>query len=68
MSPEMEQSLDGLSSVSAPVLVSAFPIDRRNSRLICFRWVGDPIPQPGLCLSTGYDVYRFSVPFVGYLG
>jgi hypothetical protein len=32
------------SSVSAPLFVPAFPLDRRNSGLIFLRWV---IPQPG---------------------
>jgi hypothetical protein len=36
-------------SVSAPLFVLVFPLDRRNSGLIFLRWVGDPIPQPGGC-------------------
>lgn len=54
-------------SVSALLLVSVFPLDRNNSRLIFWRLVGCPIPQPGeLCLTSGYGLDRFSLPFVGY--
>jgi hypothetical protein len=40
------------ASVSALFFVPAFPLDRSNSGLIFFRWVGGPIPQPGMA-STG---------------
>jgi hypothetical protein len=33
-------------SVSAPLLVPAFSLDRRKSGLIFLRWVGGPIPHP----------------------
>ena len=35
------------SSVSAPHFVLAFPLDRSSSGLKIWRWVSDPIPQPG---------------------
>jgi hypothetical protein len=34
-------------SVSAPLFVTEFPFDKRNSGLIFLRWVGGTIPQPG---------------------
>ena len=34
-------------SVSAPLFVPIFPLDRSNSGLKFLRRVGDPIPQPG---------------------
>jgi hypothetical protein len=63
MDPKMRQSLDGLSSVSAPHFVSVFPVDRKNSELK----FGDEWMAPFLnmwpCLTSGYDLYRFSLPF-----
>ena len=54
-------------SVSASHFVPIFPLDRRNSRLKFWRLVGGPIPQPGDgCLTSGYGLYRFSLPFVEY--
>ena len=35
-------------SVSAPLFVSVFPLDRSNSELIFLRWVGGLIPQLGI--------------------
>jgi hypothetical protein len=55
-------------SVSALLFVPAFPFESWNSRLIFLRWVGDPMPQLGAVPITGYDLYRFYLPFVGYLG
>ena len=34
-------------SVSAPLFVPVFPLDRSNSGLKFWRWVGGPIPQLG---------------------
>jgi hypothetical protein len=51
-------------SGSAPLLVSAFPFDRRDSGLIFLRWMGGPIPL----LDTGYGLFRFHFLFVGYFG
>jgi hypothetical protein len=34
-------------SVSAPLFAPAFPLDRNNSWLKFFRWVGGPIPLLG---------------------
>jgi hypothetical protein len=28
--------------------------------------VSGPIHQPGACLTSGYGLYRFFLPFVGY--
>jgi hypothetical protein len=53
-------------SVSAPLFVPAFPLDRNNSGLIFLRWVGGPIPQPWAMPVSEYGIYRFSFPFVGY--
>jgi hypothetical protein len=58
-------------SVSAPLFVLAFPLDRSNSGLKFLRWVGGPIPQLGggggggwgtPCLSTLDGLYRFNLP------
>jgi hypothetical protein len=38
-------------SVSAPLFVPAFPLDRRNSDLIVLRWEGGFIPQTGPVLK-----------------
>jgi hypothetical protein len=55
-------------SVSALLFVPVFPFDRSNSGLIFFfldGWVATSLNrQP--CLTSGYDLYRFSLPFVGY--
>jgi hypothetical protein len=41
-------------SVSTPLFVPVFPLDRNNSGLKFWRWVGGPIPQLGSCaLSLG---------------
>jgi hypothetical protein len=53
-------------SVSDSLFVPAFPLHKSNSGLIFLTWVDGPIPQPGLCLTSGYGLYRFSLPFVGY--
>jgi hypothetical protein len=56
-------------SASAPLFVPVFPLDRRNSGLMCLRWLGGAIPQLGAvpnCLTSGYDLYGFFLPFVGY--
>jgi hypothetical protein len=52
-------------SVSPPFFVPTFPLDRNNSVSILLR-----LPSSlnwGLCLTSGYGVYRFSNSFVGYL-
>jgi hypothetical protein len=38
--------LDALS-VSTPLFVPVFPLDRSNSGLIFLRWMGGPIPHSG---------------------
>jgi hypothetical protein len=43
MDPQVGQSL----SVSVPLFVPVFPLDRSNSGLIFGRWVGGHIPQTG---------------------
>jgi hypothetical protein len=57
-----------VSSVSAPFFVLIFPLDRSNSGLKFWRWVGGPIPQiwGETCLTSGYGLSRFSFFFVGY--
>ena len=54
------------TSVSAALFVPIFLLERNNSELIFLRWVGDPIPQPGQCLTSEYGLFRFSLPFVEY--
>jgi hypothetical protein len=58
------------SSVSIPLFVPVFLLDRNNSGLKFWRWVGDPIPQLGVgervCLTSRYGLDRFSLPFVVY--
>jgi hypothetical protein len=53
-------------SVSAPEFVSVFPLDRYNSDLNFFldEWVA-PYPNWWTCLTSGYGLYRFSLPLVG---
>jgi hypothetical protein len=41
------QSLDGLSSVSVPIFVPVFPLDRNISGLKILNCLGDPTPQLG---------------------
>jgi hypothetical protein len=55
------------SSVSVPLFVCAFLFARSNPELI-FRdeWLA-PFLNQGPCISTGYGLYRFSLPFVGFL-
>jgi hypothetical protein len=50
-------------SVSALLFVPAFPFDMRSSGIIVLRWV-TPSLNWGPCLYTGYDLYRFYLPFV----
>jgi len=38
-----------------------------NSKVEMLRWVA-PILNWGPCLSTGDGLYRFYLPFIGYLG
>jgi len=46
--PRLSSLWMSFSSVSVPLFVLAFPLDRmRNSGLNIFRWVGGPIPQLG---------------------
>jgi hypothetical protein len=54
--------------VFVPLFVSVFPLDRSNSGLKFWRWVGGPIPQPGgggKCLISGCGLDRFSPPLCG---
>jgi hypothetical protein len=37
------------------------------SGLKFLKWVGCTIPQLVSCLSSGYDLYRLHLPFVGFL-
>ena len=56
-------------SVSAPLFVLVCHLDRSNSGLNFWRWVGGHIPQPGgQCLISGYGHDRLSLPFVGCFG
>jgi len=48
-------------SVSAPLFVPAFPLDRNNSELIFLRWVGGPIPHVGAMPNLRI---WFSLPFI----
>ena len=41
------ESLDGLSSSLCFIFVSTFPLDRDNSGLKFFRWVGSLMPPLG---------------------
>jgi hypothetical protein len=60
--------LDVFPSVSVPLFVPVFLLDRSNSELKIWRWVGGPIPpHAGRCLTSGYGLNRFSLPYVGYL-
>ena len=52
------------SSVSAPLFVSVHPLDRSNFGSKFWRWMSGPIPQLGPCLTSGYDLHRFSLPLV----
>jgi hypothetical protein len=36
------------SSVSAPLFVHAFPLNKNNSGLKFLRWMGSPIPELGV--------------------
>ena len=54
-------------SVSAPLFVHIFPLNRSNSKLIFLILVGGPSLNQGPCLTSGYDLYRFFLPFVRYL-
>jgi hypothetical protein len=51
-------------SVSAPHFLPVYPLDKSNSGLKFWRWVDGPILQP--CLTSGYGLHRFSLPFVQY--
>jgi hypothetical protein len=51
----------------AILFVPEFLLDRNNSGLIFLRCVGGPIPQLGLYLTYGYNLYRFSRPISEYL-
>ena len=53
-------------SVSAPLFVPAFSFDRRNSRLIFWGGCVAPFLKHGLCLSIGYGLYMFFLPFVRF--
>jgi hypothetical protein len=46
-SPRLSGLWMSFSSVSALLFVYKFPLDRSNSGLKNWRWVDDPIPQPG---------------------
>jgi len=52
--------------VSAPHIVSVFPLDRCNSVLKIWRWVGGLSLNWGPFLTSGYGLYRLSFPFVGH--
>jgi hypothetical protein len=53
-------------SVSALLFVPAFPLDKSNSGLNFWKeWVA-PSTNLGPCLTSGYGLYRFPFPFVGY--
>ena len=66
MDAQVGQSLDGLS----------FSLCSTFCPCISFRqdqfWIKDlngwvaPLPQPELCLTSEYGLYRFSLPFVGH--
>jgi hypothetical protein len=43
----VERSSNGLSSSLSSIFALAFPLDRDNSGLKIFRWVGGPIPTLG---------------------
>ena len=54
-------------SVSAPLFVPAFSLDRSNSGLIFLRWVGGPIP--GGCASGHVPLDMVSTGFISpFLG
>jgi hypothetical protein len=53
--------------VSVLVFIPIFPLDGSNSGLkFCEGWVA-PSLYLGLCLTSRFGLYRFSLPFVGYL-
>jgi hypothetical protein len=60
------QSLDGPSFSLSSIFVPLFPLDRNISGLKTLRWVGGTIPQPGICLSSAGDLYRFYLTFTVY--
>jgi hypothetical protein len=67
MDLQVWQSMDGLSCSVPLLFFPIFPSDRSNSKLKFWRWEGGPMPLPaGLWLTSGYGLYRFSLPFVGY--
>jgi hypothetical protein len=51
-------------SISVPLFIPVFPLDRSNSGLK-FRegWVAPSFNQ-GPCLTSAYGLYRFFLPFV----
>ena len=54
-------------SVSAPLFVPVYPLDRSNSELkFGDGWVV-PFLNQGPCLTSGYGLYRFSFLFVTFL-
>jgi hypothetical protein len=63
MDPHVGQSLDGLSfSLCSTLCIPVFPLDRSPSGF-GDKWV-TPSPNVGLCLTSAYGLYKFSLPFV----
>jgi hypothetical protein len=52
-------------SVYAPLFVPVFLLERSNYENIGNELVASPL-NLGPCLTSGYVLYRFSIPFVGY--
>jgi hypothetical protein len=62
MTPRWDCPWMACPSVSVPLLVPVFPLDRSNSGLkFCERWVA-PALNMRLFLTSGYGLYRFSPP------
>ena len=57
------------SLVSVPLFDPVFLLDKSNSWIELWKWVGTPILQPGgPCLTFGYGLDRLSFLFVEYFG